>query len=60
VDIDAGYMVEFTVREEALVDYLGAYPNVRRVPFSSPGKRTAKARRCVTCSGRSRWEDPSW
>jgi hypothetical protein len=47
VDVDHSYMVEFTVREEALVDYLGAYPNVRRVPLSLAGKRTAKARRRV-------------
>jgi hypothetical protein len=39
VDIDEGYMIEFSVSEDALVGYLGAYPNIRRVPLTLPAKR---------------------
>ena len=40
VDVDDSYMVEFTVREDVLIDYLGAddYPNVRRVPLTLAAK----------------------
>jgi site-specific DNA recombinase len=40
VDVDDSYMVEFTVRGDVLIDYLGAgdYPNVRRVPLTLAAK----------------------
>ena len=34
VDVDADYMIEFTVREDVLVDFAGMYPNIRRVPLA--------------------------
>jgi site-specific DNA recombinase len=43
VDVDHSHMVEFTIREEALVDYLGDYPNVRRVPLSLAAKKDREA-----------------
>jgi hypothetical protein len=35
-------MIEFTVREEVLVDFAGMYPNVRRVPLALASEKGRK------------------
>ena len=39
-------LIEFTVREDVLVDFAGMYPNVRRVPLALAGEKDRKGSPC--------------